>query len=172
MKRFITILIAIIIGLGVGFAKSDYSNPVESEIVTELVIQPAPNKTNVYRKMFIAVDSYDNHFISINVNYFYKKGKDDIQITLKDGSEYRIKLEKSIKVKAYSFYPEIPSYNVTTTVSTVGNYTTANTTITKQKYDYYDFYSIYVIPTELYEAIKEVGIEDMKVEGIYQITLK
>lgn len=172
MKRIAAILIALIIGFGIAFAKSDYKNPVESQIVAELVIQPTSNKYNtVKRNLFVAVDEYENYFISVNVNYFKNKGKDDLQIKVK-GSEYRIKLDKSIKVKAYSFYPEVPYYNVTTTVTTVGNYTTAHTTITKQKYDYFEFYSIYPISAELYELIKEAGIEEVAVEGITQIIIQ
>lgn len=171
MKKFFIILIALIIGFGTALAKSDYKNPVQSDKVAELVIQP--NKfREVKRDMFLAIDGYDNHFISINVNYFYKKGKDALEITLKDGSEQVIKLGQSIKIKAYSFYPENPTYKVTTTATTVGNYTTAHTTITKQKYDYYEFYSIYPISKELYEQIVEVGIESIKVDGIYNIIIQ
>lgn len=172
MKRITTLLIALIIGFGISFAKSDYKEPIESNIVAELVIQPTTNKYNtVKRDMYVAVDKYDNHFISINVNYFKNKGKDDLQITVK-GNEYRLKLDKSIKVKAYSFYPENPTYRVTTTAHTVGNYTTAHTTITKQKMDYYEFFSIYPISKELYELIKEVGIENVKVDGITSIIIQ
>lgn len=167
--KFFCVFLFLIIGFGIAFAKSDYKNPVESQIVAELIIQPTSDKYNtVKRKLFIASDKYDNHFISINVNYFKNKGKDDLQIKV-NGSEYSIKLGKSIKVKAYSFYPEIPSYNVTTTVTTIGNYTTAHTTIAKQKYDYFEFYSIYPISAELYELIKEVGIEEIAIKGIYSI---
>lgn len=166
------LLIVLTIGFG-AFAKSDYKNPIESQPVAELVIQPTSNKYNtVKRNMYVAVDKYDNYFISINVNYFKNKGKDAIQITFTNGDSVTLKLDSSIKVKAYSYYPSNPTYRVTTTAHTVGNYTTANTTVTREKYDYFEFFSIYPITKEQYELIKENGIESIRVEGIESIIIQ
>lgn len=99
MKRIAAILIALIIGFGIAFAKSDYKNPVESQIVAELVIQTTSNPYNkVERDMYLAVDKYDNHFISINVTYFYKKGKDNLNITLKNGDSFTVTPTKFLNV--------------------------------------------------------------------------
>ncbi len=170
MKRILLVLIALIIGFG-AYAKSDYKNPVESDIVAELVIQPTESKYTVKRDIYLAIDKYDNHFISINVNYFKNKGKDDLQIVV-DGSEYRLKLDKSIKVKAYSYYPENPTYRVTSTISTIGTHTVGRVTVSKEKMDYFEFFSIYPISKELYELIKEIGIDSIRVDGIYNIIIQ
>lgn len=170
MKQLITLIVLIVLGFGLASAKTDYKNPVKSDKVAELVLTTASNKT-VYRDLFIAVDKYDNYFISINVNYFKNKGKDDLQVKVK-GNDYRIKLDKSIKVKAYSFYPNLPTYNVTTNITTIGNMTTARTNISPQKYDYFNFYSIYPISKELYDLIKGNGIEEVAVDGVAPIIIK
>ena len=154
MKRIITILIALIIGFGIAFAKSDYKNPIESQIVAELVIQPTSNKYNtVKRNMYLAVDKYDNHYISINVNYFVKKDKDNLELTLANGDSCTLELAKSFKQYAHSFYD-------------------ISKTATIHKVAYYEFFSVYPLTNEQYELIKEAGITEIAVEGIYQITYK
>lgn len=171
MKRIAAILIALIIGFGIAFAKSDYKNPVESQIVAELVIQPTSNPYNkVERDMYLAVDKYDNHFISINVTYFYKKGKDNLNITLKNGDSFIVKPTKFINIKKGTF--GTGTYTATSRITTVGNYTTVSTTVRENKIDYFDAYSIYQITAEQYSKILEAGLDSISVEGIYQIIIQ
>lgn len=155
MKRITAIIIALIIGFGIAFAKSDYKNPVESQIVAELVIQPtqSPYYNVVTRNMYIAIDKYDNHYLSINVNYFVKKGKDKLEITLANGDNYTLELASSFKQYAYSFYD-------------------ISKTATVHKVAYYEFFSVYPLTNEQYELIKEQGIAEIAVEGITQITIQ
>lgn len=153
MKQIITILIALIIGFG-AYAKSDYKNPIESQKVAELVIQPTSNPYNtVKRNMYLAVDKYDNHYISINVNYFVKKNKDNLELTLANGDTVTLEIASSFKQYAYSFYD-------------------ISKTATVHKVAYFEFYSVYPISKELYNQIKEAGIEEIRVEGIYQIIIQ
>lgn len=171
MKRIAAILIALIIGFGIAFAKSDYKNPVESQIVAELVIQPTSNPYNkVERDMYLAVDKYDNHFISINVTYFYKKGKDNLNITLKNGDSFTVTPTKFLNVEKGTY--KNGTYTATATISTVGNYTTINTSVIENKTTYYDAYSIYQITAEQYSKILEAGLDSISVEGIYQIIIQ
>lgn len=173
MKRMIALITALIIGFGIAFAKSDYKNPVESQIVAELLIQPtkSPYYNVVKRNIYLTTDKYDNHYLSINVNYFVKKNKDALEVSVGDNS-FTLSFTSGFKQLAYSFYPENPTFAVTTIASTVGNYTTAKTTIYKQKYNYYEFYSVYLLTNEQYELIKENGIDKIAVEGIYQIIIQ
>lgn len=171
MKRIATIFIALIIGFGIAFAKSDYKNPVESQIVAELVIQPTSNPHNkVERDMYLAVDKYNNHFISINVTYFYKKGKDNLNITLKNGDSFIVKPSASLNIKKGTY--KNGTYTATTRITTVGNYTTVNTSVKENKIDIFDAYSIYQITAEQYSKTLEAGLDNISVEGIYQITIK
>lgn len=171
MKRIAAILIALIIGFGIAFAKSDYKNPVESQIVAELVIQPNSNPYNkVERDMYLAVDKYDNHFISINVTYFYKKGKDNLNITLKNGDSFTVTPTKFLNVEKGTY--KNGTYTASARITTVGNYTTVNTSVKENKTTYYDAYSIYQITAEQYSKILEAGIDSISVEGIYQIIIQ
>lgn len=171
MKRIAAILIALIIGFGIAFAKSDYKNPVESQIVAELVIQPTSNPYNkVERDMYLAVDKYDNHFISINVTYFYKKGKDNLNITLKNGDSFTVTPTKFLNVEKGTC--KNGTYTASARITTVGNYTTVNTTVKENKTTYYDAYSIYQITEEQYSKILEAGLDSISVEGIYQIIIQ
>ena len=151
MKRILILFIALIIGFG-AFAKSDYKEPVESQKVAELVIQPTKYR-EVKRDMYVAVDKYDNHFISINVNYFVNKGKDALEVTFINGDSATLELDKSIKVEADTYI-----------------YVSDRLNISKQTY--YQFFSIYPITAEQYEDIKENGIKEIKVEGIYHIIIQ
>lgn len=171
MKRIAAILIALIIGFGIAFAKSDYKNPVESQIVAELVIQPNSNPYNkVERDIYLAVDKYDNHFISINVTYFYKKGKDNLNITLKNGDSFTVTPTKFLNVEKGTY--KNGTYTASARITTVGNYTTVNTSVKENKTTYYDAYSIYQITAEQYSKILEAGIDSISVEGIYQIIIQ
>lgn len=171
MKRIAAILIAFIIGFGIAFAKSDYKNPVESQIVAELVIQPTSNPYNkVERDMYLAVDKYDNHFISINVTYFYKKGKDNLNITLKNGDSFTVTPIKFLNVEKGTY--KNGTYTASARITTVGNYTTVNTSVKENKTTYYDAYSIYQITAEQYSKILEAGLDSISVEGIYQIIIQ
>ena len=171
MKRIAAILIALIIGFGIAFAKSDYKNPVESQIVAELVIQTTSNPYNkVERDMYLAVDKYDNHFISINVTYFYKKGKDNLNITLKNGDSFTVTPTKFLNVQKGTY--NNGTYTATARITTVGNYTTVNTSVKENKTTYYDAYSIYQITAEQYSKILEAGLDSISVEGIYQIIIQ
>lgn len=171
MKRIAAILIALIIGFGIAFAMSDYKNPVESQIVAELVIQPNSNPYNkVERDMYLAVDKYDNHFISINVTYFYKKGKDNLNITLKNGDSFTVTPTKFLNVEKGTY--NNGTYTATARITTVGNYTTVNTSVKENKTTYYDAYSIYQITAEQYSKILEAGLNSISVEGIYQIIIQ
>lgn len=147
------LFMALIIGFG-AFAKSDYKNPIESKPVAELVIQPTTNKYNtVKRNMYIAVDKYDNYFISINVNYFVNKGKDALEVTFTNGDTVTLELDKSIKVEADTFYDISKRMNL-------------------HKVTYYQYFSIYPITAEQYQLIKDNGIENIRVEGIYSIIIQ
>lgn len=172
MKRIAAILIALIIGFGIAFAKSDYKNPVESQIVAELVIQPtsSPYYNVVERDMYLAVDKYDNHFISINVTYFYKKGKDNLNITLKNGDSFTVTPTKFLNIEKGTY--KNGTYTVSARITTVGNYTTVNTSVKENKTTYYDAYSIYQITAEQYSKILEAGLDSISVEGIYQIIIQ
>lgn len=171
MKRIAAILIALIIGFGIAFAKSDYKNPVESQIVAELVIQPTSSPYRVVeRDMYLAVDKYDNHFISINVTYFYKKGKDNLNITLKNGDSFTVTPTKFLNVEKGTY--KNGTYTASARITTVGNYTTVNTSVRENKATYYDAYSIYQITAEQYSKILEAGLDSISVEGIYQIIIQ
>lgn len=171
MKRIAAILIALIIGFGIAFAKSDYKNPVESQIVAELAIQPTSNPYNkVERYIYLAVDKYDNHFISINVTYFYKKGKDNLNITLKNGDSFTVTPTKFLNVEKGTY--KNGTYTASARITTVGNYTTVNTSVKENKTTYYDAYSIYQITAEQYSKILEAGLDSISVEGIYQIIIQ
>lgn len=171
MKRIAAILIALIIGFGIAFAKSDYKNPVESQIVAELVIQPTSNPYNkVERDMYLAVDKYDNHFISINVTYFYKKGKDNLNITLKNGDSFTVTPTKFLNVEKGTY--KNGTYTASARITTVGNYTNVNTSVKENKTTYYDAYSIYQITAEQYSKILEAGLDSISVKGIYQIIIQ
>lgn len=172
MKRIAAILIALIIGFGIAFAKSDYKNPVESQIVAELVIQPtsSPYYNVVERDMYLAVDKYDNHFISINVTYFYKKGKDNLNITLKNGDSFTVTPTKFLNIEKGTY--KNGTYTVSARITTVGNYTTVNTSVKENKTTYYNAYSIYQITAEQYSKILEAGLDSIYVEGIYQIIIQ
>lgn len=171
MKRIAAILIALIIGFGIAFAKSDYKNPVESQIVAELVIQPTSSPYRVVeRDMYLAVDKYDNHFISINVTYFYKKGKDNLNITLKNGDSFTVTPTKFLNVEKGTY--KNGTYTASARITTVGNYTTVNTSVKENKTTYYDAYSIYQITAEQYSKILEAGLDSISVEGIYQIIIQ
>ncbi len=152
MKRILILFIALIIGFG-AFAKSDYKHPIESQPVAELVIQPTERYNTVKRDMYVAVDAYDNHFISINVNYFKNKGKDDLEVTFTNGDTATLELDKSIKVEADTYYYISDKLNVS-------------------KQSYYQFFSIYPISKEQYDDIKENGIKEIRVEGIYSIIIQ
>ena len=65
-------------------------------------------------------------------------------------------------VYGYSYYPKVPSYTVTTT--TIGNTTT--TTVEPKLKDWSYFHSIYPISKELYDLIRNYGIEGIKVDGV------
>lgn len=171
MKRIAAILIALIIGFGIAFAKSDYKNPVESQILAELVIQPTSSPYRVVeRDMYLAVDKYDNHFISINVTYFYKKGKDNLNITLKNGDSFTVTPTKFLNVEKGTY--KNGTYTASARITTVGNYTTVNTSVKENKTTYYDAYSIYQITAEQYSKILEAGLDSISVEGIYQIIIQ
>lgn len=172
MKQLITLLVILVFGFGLASAKTDYKNPVKSDKVPELILTTASNKT-VYRDLFIAVDKYDNYFISINVNYFKNKGKDDLQIKV-EGKDYRIKLAQSIKakVKDYCVYPAPTSIKVTTTTTKIGNTYTTHSSIGREMLGWYNFYSIYPISKELYDLIKDNGIEEVAVDGVAPIAIK
>lgn len=172
MKQLITLLVILVFGFGLASAKTDYKNPVKSDKVAELVLTTASNKT-VNRDLFIAVDKYDNCFISINVNYFKNKGKDDLQVKVK-GNDYRIKLAKSIKAKVKDYYvcPDPTSLKVTTRTTKIGNTYTTTSSINRDILGWYNFYSIYPISKELYNLIKDNGIEEVAVEGVAPIKLE
>lgn len=172
MKQLITLLALLVFGLGLASAKTDYKNPVKSDKVAELILTTASNKT-VYRDLFIAVDKYDNYFISVNVNYFKNKGKDDLQVMVK-GNNYRIKLAKTIKVKVKDkyVYPDPNTIKVTTRTTKIGNTYTTTSSIGREILGWYDFYSIYPISKELYNLIKDNGIEEVAVEGVAPIIIK
>lgn len=171
MKRIAAILIALIIGFGIAFAKSDYKNPIESQIVAELVIQPTSSPYRIVeRDMYLAVDKYDNHFISINVTYFYKKGKDNLNITLKNGDSFTVTPTKFLNVEKGTY--KNGTYTASARITTVGNYTTVNTSVKENKTTYYDAYSIYQITAEQYSKILEAGLDSISVEGIYQIIIQ
>lgn len=172
MKQLITLLVILVFGFGLASAKTDYKNPVKFDKVAELVLTTASNKT-VNRDLFIAVDKYDNCFISINVNYFKNKGKDDLQVKVK-GNDYRIKLAKSIKAKVKDFYvyPDPTSLKVTTRTTKIGNTYTTTSSINRDILGWYNFYSIYPISKELYNLIKDNGIEEVAVEGVAPIIIK
>ena len=171
MKRIAAILIALIIGFGIAFAKSDYKNPVESQIIAELVIQPTSSPYRIVeRDMYLAVDKYDNHFISINVTYFYKKGKDNLNITLKNGDSFTVTPTKFLNVEKGTY--KNGTYTASARITTVGNYTTVNTSVKENKTTYYDAYSIYQITAEQYSKILEAGLDSISVEGIYQIIIQ
>ncbi len=123
--------------------------------------------------MFIAVDKYDNYFISVNVNYFKNKGKDDLQVKV-NGNDYRIKLAKSIKAKVKDYYvcPDPTSLKVTTRTTKIGNTYTTTSSINRDILGWYNFYSIYPISKELYNLIKDNGIEEVAVEGVAPIIIK
>lgn len=157
-------------GFGLASAKTDYKNPVQSEKVAELILTTASN-TTVYRDMFLAVDKYDNYFISVNVNYFKNKGKDDLQVKV-NGTDYRLKLAESIKAKVKGFYSDPTSIKVITTTTKIGNTYTTRSSIGRDILGWYDFYSIYPISKELYNLIKDNGIEEVSVEGIAPIKLE
>ena len=159
-------------GFGLASAKTDYKNPVQSEKVAELILTTASN-TTVYRDMFLAVDKYDNYFISVNVNYFKNKGKDDLQVKV-NGTDYRLKLAESIKAKVKGFYvySDPTSVKVITTTTKIGNTYTTHSSIGRDILGWYDFYSIYPISKELYNLIKDNGIEGVSVEGIAPIKLE
>lgn len=170
MKRIAAILIALIIGFGIAFAKSDYKNPIESQVVAELVIQPTSNPYNKVENMYLAVDKYDNHFISINVTYFYKKGKDNLNITLKNGDSFTVTPTKFLNVEKGTY--KNGTYTASARITTVGNYTTVNTSVKENKTTYYNAYSIYQITAEQYSKILEAGLDSISVEGIYQIIIQ
>lgn len=172
MKRMIALITALIIGFGIAFAKSDYKNPIESQIVAELLIQPTsnPHYNVVERDMYLAIDKYDNHFISINVTYFYKKGKDNLNITLKNGDSFIVEPTKFISIKKGTF--GTGTYSATSRITTIGNYTTVSTTVKENQIDFYDAYSIYQITAEQYNQILEAGLDKIAVEGIYQIIIQ
>lgn len=159
-------------GFGLASAKTDYKNPVQSEKVAELILTTASN-TTVYRDMFLAVDKYDNYFISVNVNYFKNKGKDDLQVKV-NGTDYRLKLAESIKAKVKDFYvySDPTSIKVVTTTTKIGNNYTTHSSIGRDILGWYDFYSIYPISKELYDLIKDNGIEGVAVDGIAPIKLE
>lgn len=165
MRKLIILIILLVIGFGLAEAKrtkTDYKNPVRTDTIALLEMTNSNNKT-VYRYLSIDVDKYDNYFITVNVNRFTDEGDDDIQIKV-DDKYYRIKYRKSITVYGYSWYPEVPSY----TITTIGNTTTVEP---KKNYWYY-WHSIYPISKEIYDLIKNKGIEEMKVDGIPPIIVK
>lgn len=170
--KHLLILILLVFGFGLASAKTDYKNPVQSEKVAELILTTASN-TTVYRDMFLAVDKYNNCFISINVNYFKNKGKDDLQVKVK-GTDYRLKLAQSIKAKVKDFYvySDLTSIKVVTTTTKIGNTYTTTSSINRDILGWYNFYSIYPISKELYNLIKDNGIEEVAVEGVAPIIIK
>lgn len=170
--KHLLILILLVFGFGLASAKTDYKNPVQSEKVAELILTTASN-TTVYRDMFLAVDKYDNYFISVNVNYFKNKGKDDLQVKV-NGTDYRLKLAESIKAKVKDFYvyPDPTSVKVTITTTKIGNTYITSSSIGGDILGWYDFYSIYPISKELYDLIKDNGIEGVAVDGIAPIKLE
>lgn len=163
MKKLILLITLLIIGFGLAEAKrtkTDYKNPVRTDTVALLEMTNSHNKT-VYRYMSVDVDKYGNYFITVNVNRFSDEGDDDIQIKVA-GKDYKIKYRKTVMVYGYSYYPKVPSYTVTTT--TIGNTTT--TTVEPKLKDWSYFHSIYPISKELYDLIRNYGIEGIKVDGV------
>lgn len=120
--------------------------------------------------MYLAVDKYDNHFISINVTYFYKKGKDNLNITLKNGDSFTVTPTKFLNVEKGTY--KNGTYTASARITTVGNYTNVNTSVKENKTTYYDAYSIYQITAEQYSKILEAGLGSISVEGIYQIIIQ
>ncbi len=161
MRKLITLIILLVIGFGLASAKKDYNNPVKIDTIAILEMTNKYNKT-VYRYMFVDVDKYDNYFISINVTRFTDEGDDDIQIKVK-GIDYKLRFRKNTSEYAYSYYTN--SYIASTT--TIGNTTT--TTVEPEIKSWYYWYSIYPISKELYDLIKNNGIEEMKVDGVSPI---
>lgn len=167
MRKLLFILITLFSTCNI-FARTDYKNPIESEKIGTLIIQPNQYK-EVERDLYLCKDKDNNYFIAINVNYFVKKNKDVLNIILNNNETFSLKLGKSFKQLKYFFYGN--TFTARTTITTVGNYTTANTTVSRDKFIWYDFYSAYPITKEQYSLICQYGIKEISVDGIYKITL-
>lgn len=101
----------------------------------------------------MCLDKYENHYLSINVNYFVAKGKDKLIVTLNNGDSFTLELGKSFKQHTHNFY----SISYTATIHKLG---------------YYQFFSAYPLTPEQYNSIKDIGIKQIEVEGIYMIELR
>lgn len=160
MRKLIILITLLVIGFGLASAKrikTDYKHPVRTDTIARLVMS---NDKTDFRYMSVDVDKYNNYFITIS--RFENEEYDEIQIKVV-GKDYRIKFGKTIKVYEL-YYPKVPSYTVTTIGST--------TTVKPEECIWYYFRSIYPISKELYDLIKNKGIEEMKVDGIPPIIVK
>lgn len=160
MRKLIILITLLVIGFGLASAKrikTDYKHPVRTDTIVRLVMS---NDKTDFRYMSVDVDKYNNYFITIS--RFENEEYDEIQIKVA-GKDYRIKFGKTIKVYEL-YYPKVPSYTVTTIGST--------TTVKPEECIWYYFRSIYPISKELYDLIRNCGIERMKVDGIPPIIVK
>ena len=63
-------------------------------------------------------------------------------------------------------------FKVTTRTTKIGNTYTTTSSINRDILGWYNFYSIYPISKELYNLIKDNGIEEVAVEGVAPIIIK
>ena len=81
---------------------------------------------------------------------------------------------QSIKAKVKDYYvcPDPTSFKITTRTTKIGNTYTTTSSINRDILGWYNFYSIYPISKELYNLIKDNGIEEVAVEGVAPIIIK
>ena len=81
---------------------------------------------------------------------------------------------QSIKAKVKDYYvcPDPTSLKVTTRTTKIGNTYTTTSSINRDILGWYNFYSRSPISKELYNLIKDNGIEEVAVEGIAPIKLE
>ena len=72
----------------------------------------------------------------------------------------------------YYVCPDPTSLKVTTRTTKIGNTYTTTSSINRDILGWYNFYSIYPISKELYNLIKDNGIEEVAVEGVAPIIIK
>lgn len=76
------------------------------------------------------------------------------------------------KVKGFYTYSDPTSVNVVTTTTKIGNTYTTHSSIGRDILGWCNFYSIYPISKELYNLIRDNGIDGVSVEGIAPIKLE
>lgn len=162
MKKIFLFMIAVFAVVATANAqKVDYKNPVKIDSIGTIEI--TLTKT-VERNCYLWTDKNNNRCFTLNVNFFVKKGKDIVNITLIN--------DKTISVKPYKTYT-IDTGQLLGYVGWYGNKSVyykdgykPKFADAKQKVTYKEFYTVYPITEDDYNDMLNIGIKEIRVDGV------